>query len=172
MDVKQELRRVRREIEPTVRAGLNAAEELGAELKRRVEERLDRRDQPKIVYICSRGCFGEDEIRQSIEASRKAFRAGMVPACPHVMFPTDADSPIVKRKMKYRLMDACDIFLICGNQWTDEMWLEIRHAIMRGMEIRTDHDVDHPVIPARHVIFTRRNAVPLLMSVSAGRLAA
>ena len=172
MDVKQELRRVRREIQPAVRAGLNAAEELGAELKRRVEERLDRRDQPRIVYICSRGCFGEDEIRESIEAQKTVFRAGMVPACPHVMFPTDADNPIVKRKMKYRLMDACDIFLICGDRWTDEMWLEIRHAVMRGMEIRTDRDFERPVIPARRVMFTRRNAIPLLMSVSAERLAA
>ena len=172
MDVKQELRRVRREIQPAVRAGLNAAEELGEELKRRVEERLDRRDQPKIVYICSRGCFGEDEIRESIEAQKAVFRAGMVPACPHVMFPTDRKHPVVKRKMKYRLMDVCDVFLICGNQWTDEMWLEISHAIMRGMEIRTDRDVERPVIPARRVIFARRNALPLLMSVSAGRLAA
>ena len=125
MDFKQELRRVRREIQPVILAGVDIAEELGGELKSRVAERLDRRDRPKIVYICSHGCYGEEEIRESIEASRKAFRAGMVPACPHVMFPTDADNPIVQRKMKYRLMDACDIFLICGDRWTDEMWLEI-----------------------------------------------
>ena len=86
------------------------------------------------------------------------------------MFPTDADNPIVKRKMKYRLMDACDIFLICGDRWTDEMWLEIRHAVMRGMEIRTDHDFDRPVIQSRRVMFTRRNAIPFL--ISAERLAA
>ena len=170
MDFKQELRRVRGEIQPVILTGLNIAEELGEEVKSRVAERLDRRDRPKIVYICSHGCFGEEEIRESIEASRKAFRAGMVPACPHVMFPTDADTPIVRRKMKYRLMDVCDIFLICGDRWTDEMWLEIRRAVMRGMEIRTDHDFDQPVIRARRVMFARRNAAPLL--ISAGRLAA
>ena len=170
MDFKQELRRVRREIQPVILAGFDIAEELGGELKSRVAECLDRRDRPKIVYICSHGCYGEEEIRESIEASRKAFRAGMIPACPHVMFPTDADNPIVKRKMKYRLMDACDIFLICGDRWTDEMWLEIRHAVMRGMEIRTDHDFDRPVIQSRRVIFTRRNAIPFL--ISAERLAA
>ena len=170
MDVKQELRRVRREIQPAVRAGLNAAEELGAELKRRVEERLDRRDRPQIVYICSHGCYGEEEIRESIEASRKAFRAGMVPACPHVMFPPDRKKPLERRKMKYSLMDVCDVFLICGNHWSDEMWLEIGYAIARGMEIRTDHDFDRPVIPARRVMFARRNAAPLLMSLR--RLAA
>ena len=170
MDFKQELRRVRREIQPVILAGVDIAEELGGELKSRVAECLDRRDRPKIVYICSHGCYGEEEIRESIEASRKAFRAGMIPACPHVMFPTDADNPIVKRKMKYRLMDACDIFLICGDRWTDEMWLEIRHAVMRGMEIRTDHDFDRPVIQARRVMFARRNAIPFL--ISAERLAA
>ena len=95
MDFKQELRRVRREIQPVILAGFDIAGELGGELKSRVAERLDRRDRPKIVYICSRGCYGEEEIRESIEASRKAFRAGMIPACPHVMFPTDADNPIV-----------------------------------------------------------------------------
>ena len=170
MDFKQELRRVRREIQPVILAGVDIAEELGGELKSRVAECLDRRDRPKIVYICSHGCYGEEEIRESIEASRKAFRAGMIPACPHVMFPTDADNPIVKRKMKYRLMDACDIFLICGDRWTDEMWLEIRHAVMRGMEIRTDHDFDRPVIQARRVMVARRDAIPFL--VSPARLAA
>ena len=170
MDFKQELRRVRREIQPVILAGVDIAEELGGELKSRVAECLDRRDRPKIVYICSHGCYGEEEIRESIEASRKAFRAGMVPACPHVMLPTDRKCPVVKRKMKYRLMDVCDVFLICGNQWTDEMWLEIRRAVMRGMEIRTDHDFDRPVIQSRRVMFARRNAIPFL--VSPARLAA
>ena len=172
MNFRQELRRVRREIQPVILAGVDIAEKIGGELKSRVAECLDRRDRPKIAYICTRGCFDEDEIRECIAGQRMAFRAGMVPACPRIMFPSDRKKPLEMRKMKYRLMDVCDVFLICGDRWTDEMWLEIRHAVMRGMEIRTDHDVERPVIPARRVIFPRRNAVPLLMSASAERLAA
>ena len=172
MNVKQELRRVRGEIQPVILAGVDIAEELGEEVRRRVAEYLNRRDRLKIVYICSHGCFSEDEIRESIEAQKTVSRAGMVPACPHVMFPSDRKKPLEMRKMKYRLMDVCDVFLICGNQWTDEMWLEIGYAIARGMEIRTDHDFDRPVIPARRVIFARRSVIPLLMSASAERLAA
>ena len=168
MNVRNELRRVRMEIRPVIQTGID----IGGELKSRVAECLDRRDRPQIAYICTRGCFNEDEIRECIEGQRMAFRAGMVPACPRIMFPSDRKKPLEMRRMKYRLMDVCDVFLICGDRWTDEMWLEIHHAIMRGMEIRTDHDVERPVIPSRRVIFGRRNAVPLLMSVSAGRLAA
>lgn len=168
MNVRNELRRVRGEIRPVIQTGIDIA----GELKSRVAECLDRHDRPKIAYICTRGCFDEDEIRECIEGQRMAFRAGIVPACPHIMFPSDRKKPLEMRRMKYRLMDVCDVFLICGDRWTDEMWLEIRYAITRGMEIRTDHDVERPVIPARRVIFGRRNAVPLLMSASAERLAA
>ena len=170
MDFKQELRRVRREIQPVILAGVDIAEELGEEVRSRVAECLKRHERLKIVYICSHGCFSEDEIRESIEAQKTVSRAGMVPACPHVMFPPDRKKPLERRKMKYSLMDVCDVFLICGNHWSDEMWLEIGYAIARGMEIRTDHDFDRPVIPARRVMFARRNAAPLLMSLR--RLAA
>ena len=166
MNVRNELRRVRGEIRPVIQTGIDIA----GELKSRVAECLDRRDRPKIAYICTRGCFDEDEIRECIAGQRMAFRAGMVPACPRIMFPSDRKKPLEMRKMKYRLMDVCDVFLICGDRWTDEMWLEIRHAVMRGMEIRTDHDVERPVIPARRVIFPRRNAIPFL--ISAEQLAA
>lgn len=67
-------------------------------------------------------------------------------------------------------MDARDILLVCGDRRTEGISLKIRRAVMRDMEIRTNHDFDRPMIRARPATFARRDAMPFL--IPSERLAA
>ena len=150
MSIKQELRKAGETVTPALRSGATAAWKLcGAartRLERSVRDCIDRKNQPEMVYISVPGRFREEDIRLMMEAARSVYRSGRIPVCPYLMFPVDT-IPVepaemgADRRMRFRLMDQCQTFLICGTQWTDGMWAEINHAITRGMEIKTDQGV-------------------------------
>ena len=150
MNMKQELRKAGEAVTPVLCEGAAAAWKLcGAartKLERSVRDCIDRRNQPEMVYISVPGRLREEDIRLMMEAARSVYLSGRIPVCPYLMFPVDG-VPLetaqmeVDRRMRFRLMDRCQTFLICGCQWTDEMWAEANHAITRGMEIKTDRGV-------------------------------
>lgn len=147
MNMKQELRRAGETVRPAVCAGASAAWKLcgtvRTKLKQSVRNRLNQRNQPEMVYISVPGRLREEDIRLMMETARSVYFSGKIPVCPYLMFPVDGipqETAVMDtdRRMRFRLMDRCRTFLICGTQWTDEMWAEINHAITRGMEIKTD----------------------------------
>ena len=149
MNFNQEMKRVGRAVKPPVRAGLAAAGRVAGKLRRRardcLRDQMNRRRQPEMVYISAPGRIREEDIRVMMEAARSVYCSGRIPVCPYLMFPVDGVTPETSveagRKMRFRLMDRCQVFLICGTKWTDEMWAEANHAITRGMEIQTDQGV-------------------------------
>ena len=146
MSIKQELRRAGEVIRPSILAGMNAASEKTRPLRANLKESLCGRDsQPEMVYISVSDCLSEEGIREAMTAVKSVYRSGRIPVCPRVMFPSDSVPAAVdaqtERKMRFRLMDVCQSFLICGSHWTEEMCAEARHAITRGLEIRTDQGV-------------------------------
>ena len=158
MNIKQELRRAGEAVTPVLRDGAAAAWKLCGAARKRLEQsvrdRVNRRNQPEMVYISVPGRLREEDVRLMIEAARSVYLSGRVPVCPYLMFPVDG-VPLetarleADRRMRFRLMDRCQTFLICGTRWTDEMWAEVNHAITRGMEIKTDQGVGgRPARPA------------------------
>ena len=150
MKIKEDLWRAGGAVRPALDSGAAAAWKLcGAartKLERSVRDCLNRRGQPEMVYISVPGRLREEDIRLMLDAVRSVYFSGRIPVCPCLMFPVDGASPEredmdADRRMRFRLMDRCQTFLICGTRWTDEMWAEANHAITRGMEIKTDQGV-------------------------------
>ena len=116
-------------------------------LRTRARNRLrERRCKPELVYISVPGGVREEDIRLMMEAVRSVYISGRIPVCPCLMFPAvgvmrEPAAAEADRRMRLRLMDVCQSFLICGQQWTEEMWAELNHAITKGMEIQTDQGV-------------------------------
>ncbi|MBQ9348778.1 MAG: hypothetical protein IJT94_15815 [Oscillibacter sp.] len=150
MNMKQELRRAGEAVTPVLRDGAAAAWKLCGAARKKMEQGvrscIDRRSQPEMVYISVPGRLREDDVRLMMAAARGVYLSGRIPVCPYLMFPVDGIPMETARKeadlrMRFRLMDRCQTFLICGTRWTDEMWAEANHAITRGMEIKTDQGV-------------------------------
>lgn len=112
--------------------------------RERQQERAQ--DGPKLVYICAplRG-----DVEKNIEfARRKAqevFQAGDIPVCPHLMFPpiADPENPVqdqAAREMGLRLVESCQEVKVCTSAITEGMWAEINHAVLLGIQVKTDQE--------------------------------
>lgn len=102
------------------------------------------RNIAKLVYICAplRG-----DVEANIEFARQkaadVFRQGMIPICPHLMFPpvADVNDPVQDeraRQMGLQLVQACSQLNVYGDLWTDGMWAEIHQAEKAGVPVYTD----------------------------------
>ena len=121
MNMKQELRRAGEAVTPVLCEGAAAAWKLcGAartKLERSVRDCIDRRNQPEMVYISVPGRLREEDIRLMMEAARSVYLSGRIPVCPYLMFPVDG-VPLetarmeADRRMRFRLMDRCQTFLM------------------------------------------------------------
>lgn len=148
MRIKEELRRLGKAAEPAVYSGLAAASRKAVELRawteKRIRDHMARHSQPEMVYLCVPGWDTEEDIRDAVRSARIIYESGKIPVCPYMMFPNtfmdSAQNRADSMKMRFRLLDICQSVLICGQQWTDEMWAEVHHAIRRGKEIRTNQD--------------------------------
>ena len=108
----------------------------------RQQERVQ--DGPKLVYICAplRGDV-EKNIEFARQKAQEVFQAGDIPVCPHLMFPpiADPENPVqdqAARDMGLRLVESCQEVHVYGEDWTDGMWAEIRHAMDLGIQVKTD----------------------------------
>jgi len=101
-------------------------------------------DGSKLVYICAplRGDM-ENNVEFARQKAQEVFREGSIPICPHLMFPpvADPDNPAEDKAalaMCMKLIDRCNEIRVYGNEWTDGMWQEIRHAEQMKIPVLTD----------------------------------
>lgn len=112
--------------------------------RERQQERAQ--DGPKLVYICAplRGDV-EKNIEFARQKAQEVFQAGDIPVCPHLMFPpiADPENPVqdqAAREMGLRLVESCQEVKVCTSAITEGMWAEINHAVLLGIEVKTDQE--------------------------------
>ena len=105
----------------------------------RQKERMQ--DSPQMVYICAplRGDV-EKNIEFARQKAQEVFRAGGIPVCPHLMFPSIADvndpaQDQAAREMGLHLVESCQRVHVYGSTITEGMEAEIQRAQDQGIPV-------------------------------------
>lgn len=95
----------------------------------------------KLAYICAPYSGDiEGNIKRAIEFGKRVYKLGYVPIIPHVMFPFIKDEDEKTRKWALnaclRLLNLCDMLVICDNNLTSGMKDELLYAVFCHIEIK------------------------------------
>lgn len=100
-------------------------------------DRQQEREQsgPKLVYVCAAlDKYAAENIEFARQKAQEIFQSGDIPICPHLMFSSIAG--VEKSTINLRLLEVCQQVNIYGNILTEEMQVEINHAVSLNIPVK------------------------------------
>ena len=102
-------------------------------------------DKRQFIYVCSplRGDT-EANIKRAKVYSRKIFESGFCPIAPPIYFPQFLQDDILQEReagmqMGISLLSNCSAIVICGNELTNGMRLELEEALKHRLPVYSIH---------------------------------